>query len=70
MRPRMRANAPRIIYRYRLREGTLIKRGAYRQLFLILFSSRFLTVRGMIGFMAMVVYTWLEVMLRVFQVFQ
>lgn len=57
MRPRMRASAPRVIYRYRLREGTLIKRGAYRQLFLILFPSRFVPARSMIGFTAMVVYT-------------
>lgn len=54
----------RIIYRYRSREGTLIKRGAYRQLFLILFPSRFAAASGMIGFTTM-----LEVMLRVFQVF-
>lgn len=54
----------RIIYRYRSREGTLIKRAAYRQLFLILFPSRFAAASGMIGFTTM-----LEVMLRVFQVF-
>lgn len=71
MRPRMRAYASRIIYRYRLREGTLIK-GAYRQLFLILFSSRFVAVRRMIGFMvvACIRVMALEVMLRVFQVFR